>query len=143
MHLISGAREGINGLSIRTDRKDRKLVCLRSVNCISFTYTHWTGISGFSKYFSSSDVITAGFLVALLSDCVDMLFLDVLLFRSCRSDELPFCGFESSFSRIILCFDLRNIVGTLCSTATCTSIGNFLWQMPSQASLTSTAKKPF
>ena len=100
-----------------------------------------TEISGFSKYFSSSDVITAGFLVALLSDCVDMLFLDVLLFRSCRSDELPYCGFESSFSRIILCFDLRNIVGTLCSTATCTSIGNFLWQMPSQASLTSTAKK--
>ena len=51
-------------------------------------------------------------MVALLSDCADLLFLDVLLFRSCRSDKLPFCGFKSSFSRIILCFDLRNIVGT-------------------------------
>ena len=93
-----------------------------------------------SQSFTGS-FITTRFLVALLSECVDLLFLDVLLFRSCRSDELPFCGFESSFSRIILCFDLRNTVGTLCSTATCTSIGNFLWQMPSQASLTSTAKK--
>ena len=41
------------------------------------------------------------------------------LLRSCRSDKLPFCGFKSSFSRIILCFDLTNIVDTLCSTATC------------------------
>ena len=73
-------------------------------------------------------------MVALLSDCADLLFLDVLLFRSCRSDKLPFCGFKSSFSRIILCFDLRNIVGTLFSTTSRTSIGNFLWQMPSQAS---------
>ena len=37
LHLIGGAREGTYGLSIRTDRKDRKLVCLGSVNCISFT----------------------------------------------------------------------------------------------------------
>ena len=37
LHLISGATEGIYGLSIRTDRKDRKLVCLRSVNCMPFT----------------------------------------------------------------------------------------------------------
>ena len=35
----------------------------------------------FLKVFSSF-FITAGFLVALLSDCVDLLFLDVLLFRS-------------------------------------------------------------
>ena len=90
-------------------------------------------IAGFSKCFSSS-FITAGFLVALLSDCVDLLFLDVLLFRSCRSDKLPFCVFKSSFSRIILCFDLRNIVGTLWSASTWTSIGNFPWKMPSQAS---------
>ena len=48
--------------------------------------------------------------------------------------SIPFCGFKSRFLRIILCFDLRNIVGTLFSAATCTSIGNFLWQMPSQAS---------
>ena len=34
---ISGAREGIYGLSIRRDRKNRKLVCLRSVNWMSFT----------------------------------------------------------------------------------------------------------
>ena len=82
----------------------------------------------------SGSFITDGFLAVLLADCVDLLFLHVLLFRSCRSDKLPLCGFKSSFSRIILCFDLRNIVGTLFSTATCTSIGNFLWQMPSQAS---------
>ena len=31
LHLISGAREGVYGLSIRRDRKDRKLVCLRSL----------------------------------------------------------------------------------------------------------------
>ena len=35
----------------------------------------------FLKVFSSS-FITAGFLVALLSDCVDLLFLGVLPFRS-------------------------------------------------------------
>ena len=152
LHLISGAREGIYGLSIRRDRKDRKLVCLWSVNWMSFTqwdldyfhgkktiilFTHFNHtldsdfrfVKVFFQFFHNG-----WFLVALLSDCADLLFLDVLLFRSCRSDKLPFCGFKSSFSRIILCFDLRNIVGTLFSTTSRTSIGNFLWQMPSQAS---------
>ena len=96
--------------------------------------THWTVISGFSRCFTSS-FITAGFLVALLSDCVDLLFSDVLLqvlsqWQTCQFPSVV----KSSFSRIILCFDLRNIVGTLCSTASCTSIGNFLWKMPSLAS---------
>ena len=130
LHLISGAREGIYGLSIRRDRKDRKLVCLWSVNWMSFTqwdldyfhgkktiilFTHFNHtldsdfrfVKVFFQFFHNG-----WFLVALLSDCADLLFLDVLLFRSCRSDKLPFCGFKSSFSRIILCFDLRNIVGT-------------------------------
>ena len=62
----------------------RKLDVVYLVGLISTT--HWTVISGLSKCFSSS-FITAGFLVALLSECVDLLFLDVLLFRSCRSDK--------------------------------------------------------
>ena len=69
--------------------------------------------------------IVSGVLVASLSDFILVLFLDVLLFRSCRSDKLPFRGFKSNFSRIILCFDLTNIVDTLCSTATCTVVTSY------------------
>ena len=39
--------------------------------------------------------------------------LDLLPFRSCRSDKLPFCGLRFNFSLVILCFNLRNLVETL------------------------------
>ena len=116
---------------------------LRSVNCISFTQWDHTLDSDFRFLKVFFQFFYNGWFFGCFTFRLCRYTLFRCLFRSCRSDELPFCGFESSFSRIILCFDLRNIVGTLCSTATCTSIGNFLWQMPSQASLTSTAKKPF
>ena len=155
MHLISGAREGINGLSIRTDRKDRKLVCLRSVNCISFTqwdldYFHGKKRIILFTHFNHTLDSDFRFLKVFFQFFYNGWFSGCFTFRLCRfaffrcltfsgpvtvtNFSIPFCGFKSSFSRIILCFDLRNIVGTLFSTATCTSIGNFLSQMPSQAS---------
>jgi len=59
LHLINGAREGIYGLSIRTDRKDRKLVCLRSVNYISFTLDEKTDLQMLNPVIRSLAIIDA------------------------------------------------------------------------------------